>query len=124
MNANLIHNLVKGPKVFAPEPEIAEPDCHGGFLPVEIEGAVAVPKSLTTDNQRAGLTSYLRQSQMVVSKTLKGGFAPIAGAGNQLAFWFLIVGSIGNLGPWVCILVHTSRSSLQTALRGCFNCVL
>ena len=42
MNANLIHNWLKDPR-FAPEPEIAEPDCHGGFLPVEIEGAVAVP---------------------------------------------------------------------------------
>ena len=42
MNANLIHNWLKDPR-FAPEPEIAEPDCHGGFLPVEIDGAVAVP---------------------------------------------------------------------------------
>ena len=42
MNANLIHNWLKDPR-FAPEPEIDEPDCHGGFLPVEIEGAVAVP---------------------------------------------------------------------------------
>ena len=42
MNANLIHNWLKDPR-FAPEPGIAEPDCHGGFLPVEIEGAVAVP---------------------------------------------------------------------------------
>ncbi|MHA3916460.1 IS66-like element accessory protein TnpA [Halovulum sp. GXIMD14793] len=42
MNANLIHNWLKDPR-FAPEPEIAGPDCHGGFLPVEIEGAVAVP---------------------------------------------------------------------------------
>ena len=37
MNANLIHNWLKDPR-FAPEP-----DCQGGFLPVEIEGAVAVP---------------------------------------------------------------------------------
>ena len=42
MNANLIHNWLKDPR-FAPEPEIAEPDCQGGFLPVEIEGAVSVP---------------------------------------------------------------------------------
>ena len=42
MNANLIHNWLKDPR-FAPEPEISEPNCHGGFLPVEIEGAVAVP---------------------------------------------------------------------------------
>lgn len=42
MNANLIHNWLKDPR-FTPEPEIDEPDCHGGFLPVEIEGAVAVP---------------------------------------------------------------------------------
>ncbi len=42
MNANLIHNWLKDPR-FAPEPETAEPDCHGGFLPVEVEGAVAVP---------------------------------------------------------------------------------
>ncbi|PTM99678.1 transposase [Rhodovulum imhoffii] len=42
MNANLIHNWLKDLR-FAPEPEIVEPDCHGGFLPVEIEGAVAVP---------------------------------------------------------------------------------
>ena len=42
MNANLIHNWLKDPR-FAPEPEIAEPDCDGCFLPVEIEGAVAVP---------------------------------------------------------------------------------
>jgi transposase len=42
MNANLIHNWLKDPR-FAPESEIAEPDCHGGFFPVEIEGAVAVP---------------------------------------------------------------------------------
>jgi len=42
MNANLIHNWLKDPR-FAPEPEIAEPDCHGVFLPVEIEGAVSVP---------------------------------------------------------------------------------
>ena len=42
MNANLIHNWLKDPR-FAPEPEIDDPDCHGGFLPVEIEGAVTVP---------------------------------------------------------------------------------
>lgn len=42
MNANLIHNWLKDPR-FAPELETAEPDCHGGFLPVEIEGAVTVP---------------------------------------------------------------------------------
>ena len=41
MNANLIHNWLKDPR-FAPEPEIAEPDCRGVFLPVEIEGAAAV----------------------------------------------------------------------------------
>ena len=41
MNANLIPNWLKDPR-FAPEPEIAEPECHGGFLPVEIEGTVAV----------------------------------------------------------------------------------
>ncbi len=33
---------MKDPR-FAPDPEIAEADCHGGFLPIEIEGAVAVP---------------------------------------------------------------------------------
>ena len=42
MNANLIHNWLKDPR-FAPEPEKAESDCHGGFLPVEIEGAVTIP---------------------------------------------------------------------------------
>ena len=42
MNANLIHNWLKDPR-FAPEPEIDEPDCHGGFLVVEIEGPVTVP---------------------------------------------------------------------------------
>lgn len=42
MNANLIHNWLKDPR-FAPEPEIAESDCHGDFLPVEIEGAVTIP---------------------------------------------------------------------------------
>ncbi|WP_120633143.1 transposase [Ruegeria sp. EL01] len=41
MNANLIHNWLKDIR-FAPVPETAEPDCHGGFLPVEIEGPVAV----------------------------------------------------------------------------------
>ena len=41
MNANLIHNWLKDPR-FAPEAEIAEPDCRGVFLPVEIEGAAAV----------------------------------------------------------------------------------
>jgi len=35
MNANLIHNWLRDPR-FAPEPKIAELDCHGGFLPVEI----------------------------------------------------------------------------------------
>lgn len=42
MNANLIHTWLKDPR-FSPEVEIAEPDCHGGFLPVEIEGAVGIP---------------------------------------------------------------------------------
>ena len=42
MNANLIHNWLKDPR-FAPDPEIAASDCHGGFLPIEIEGAVDVP---------------------------------------------------------------------------------
>lgn len=41
MNANLIHNWLKDPR-FAPEPEITESDCHGSFLPVEIEDTVAV----------------------------------------------------------------------------------
>ena len=42
MNANLIHNWLKDPR-FAPERETAEPDCHDGFIPVEIDGPVAVP---------------------------------------------------------------------------------
>ena len=42
MNGNLIHNWLKDPR-FAPEPEIDDPDCCGGFLPVEIDGAVTVP---------------------------------------------------------------------------------
>lgn len=42
MNASQIHNWLKDPQ-FAQEPELAEPDSHGGFLPIEIEGAVAVP---------------------------------------------------------------------------------
>jgi len=42
MNANLIHNWLKDAR-FAPEPQMDEPDCNGGFLPVEIEGAIAVP---------------------------------------------------------------------------------
>ena len=42
MNANLIHNWLKDPR-FAPAPEIDDPDSHGGFLSVEIEGAVTVP---------------------------------------------------------------------------------
>lgn len=42
MYANLTHNWLKDTR-FAPEPEIAEPDCYGRFLSVEIEGAVAVP---------------------------------------------------------------------------------
>ena len=42
MNANLIHNWLKDPR-FAPEPETDELNCHGGFLPVEIEGSVTVP---------------------------------------------------------------------------------
>lgn len=42
MNANLIHNWLKDPR-FAPEPEIDDPDCQGGFLSVEIEGTVTVP---------------------------------------------------------------------------------
>ena len=42
MNANLIHNWLKDPR-FAPEPEIDDPDCHSGCLPVEIEGAVPLP---------------------------------------------------------------------------------
>lgn len=41
MNANLIHNWLKDPR-FAPEAEIDDLDCHNGFLPVEIEGAVNV----------------------------------------------------------------------------------
>ena len=42
MNANLIHNWLKDAR-FAPESEMDEPDCNGGFLPVEIEGPVAAP---------------------------------------------------------------------------------
>jgi transposase len=42
MNANLIHTWLKDPR-FAPDPEINDYDCHGDFLPVEIEGAVTVP---------------------------------------------------------------------------------
>lgn len=42
MNANLIHTWLKDPR-FAPEPEIVDPVCNGSFLPVEIEGSVAVP---------------------------------------------------------------------------------
>ena len=42
MNANLIHNWLKDAR-FAPEPEMDKPACNGGFLPVEIEGAIAVP---------------------------------------------------------------------------------
>jgi len=42
MNANLIHTWLKDPR-FAPEPAIAEPASDLGFLPVEIEGTVAVP---------------------------------------------------------------------------------
>ncbi|MDP2520890.1 IS66-like element accessory protein TnpA [Shimia thalassica] len=42
MNANLIHNWLKDPR-FAPEPETAELNCHGGFLPVEIQGSVSGP---------------------------------------------------------------------------------
>ena len=42
MNANLIHNWLKDPR-FAPECEIDDPDCHGGFHPVEVAGAVTVP---------------------------------------------------------------------------------
>ena len=42
MNANLIHTWLKDPR-FAPEPEDDEPTSDTGFLPVEIEGAVAIP---------------------------------------------------------------------------------
>ena len=42
MNANLIHTWLKDPR-FTPEVVIDDPDRHGGFLPVEIEGSVAVP---------------------------------------------------------------------------------
>ena len=42
MNANLIHNWLKDAR-FAPEPEMDEPDCNGGFFPVEIEGTITVP---------------------------------------------------------------------------------
>ena len=50
MNANLIHNWLKDAR-FAPEPEMDEPDCNGGFLPVEIEGTIAVP--MVKDAQEA-----------------------------------------------------------------------
>ncbi|WP_108813244.1 IS66-like element accessory protein TnpA [Loktanella sp. Alg231-35] len=43
MNANLIHNWLNDSR-FAPEPDTnAVVDTGTGFLPVEIEGAVAVP---------------------------------------------------------------------------------
>ncbi len=42
MNANLIHNWLKDPR-FAPEPEIVKANSNGGFLPVEVEEAVAFP---------------------------------------------------------------------------------
>ena len=57
MNANLIHNWLKDPR-FAPEPEIDDPDCHGGFLPVEIEGAVTV---LVLEEERDLDTAVLAQ---------------------------------------------------------------
>ena len=41
MNANLIHTWLKDPR-FAPCPEIDEPAAEADFLPVEIEGTVAV----------------------------------------------------------------------------------
>lgn len=50
MNANLIHNWLKDAR-FAPEPEMDEPDSNGGFLPVEIEGSIAVP--MVADAQEA-----------------------------------------------------------------------
>ena len=40
MNANLIHTWLKDPR-FAPDPEIDA--ANTGFVPVEIEGTVAVP---------------------------------------------------------------------------------
>ena len=48
MNANLVHNWLKDAR-FAPEPEIDEPDSNGGFLPVEIEGSIAVPMVIAFD---------------------------------------------------------------------------
>jgi len=50
MNANLIHNWLKDAR-FAPAPEIDEPDCNGGFFPVEIESTIAVP--MVNDAQEA-----------------------------------------------------------------------
>ena len=54
MNANLIHNWLKDAR-FVPEPEMDEPDCNGGFLPVEIEGTIAVP--MVKDAQEAAVSA-------------------------------------------------------------------
>ncbi|KIN66151.1 putative transposase number 1 for insertion sequence isrm28 [Sulfitobacter noctilucicola] len=66
MNANLIHNWLKDPR-FAPEADIAEADCHGGFLPVEIEGLVSVP----TINDESGADAVV--SAQRVDITLSDG---------------------------------------------------
>lgn len=56
MNANLIHNWLKDPR-FAPEPDISEADCHGDFLPVEIEGLVSVPTINDESGADAGVSA-------------------------------------------------------------------
>ena len=66
MNANLIHNWLKDPR-FAPEADIAEADCHGDFLPVEIEGLVSVP----TINDESGADAVV--SAQRVDITLSDG---------------------------------------------------
>ena len=83
MNANLIHNWLKDPR-FAPESEIADPDCRGGFLPVEIEGLHCL-------KTRATLFRLFRLSGLTSPCRMVGGFW-LKVPRRFLGFWLWLKG--------------------------------
>ena len=62
MNANLIHTWLKDPR-FVPEPEIDT--ASTGFIPVEIEGTVAVP--LVEDAREPGAGVSVQRVDITLS---------------------------------------------------------
>lgn len=64
MNANLIHNWLNDAR-FAPEPELDEPDCNSGFLPVEIEATIAAP--MVKDAQETGAAVSAQRVDITLS---------------------------------------------------------